>query len=606
MPHTYRSARLSLAVALTAYVWSTPLVLAQTTCVVTTTADSASSVPTIPGSLRDCMERSRSGDTITFDANIFDLTNSNAATTIPVAQPLPPLDDGNVTIEASDRRVTVNGSGAGSSSGLVISSSGNVIRGLSIVGFSSSGIEVAGADNVIGGDRATGAGPNGQGLRISANGAFGIDIRGSAATGNTVKGCWIGLDSDGTTASANLHAGVAIADGASSNTIGGVVAGEANVISGNALEGITVAGAGTDDNVVIGNVIGESGTADTAGQRSAVGNGSAGVFLSLGTKGTRVGGSAAGEGNVIANNGGTGVEVRASGSRRNSALSNRITRNSGGGIKLFDGSNDGVQPPVIASIQDLGPNSAGTGSTFRVTGTTTAPGVVELFSDSGSQGATFRGRNPSSSGYQISFDAAGDIRNLTGTFTDALDNTSQFAVFGLTAGDTDGDGVSDSLETLAGTGPADPFDVAAVVPALSLDKLKISLNFTKDKDSIQVKASVPLPPTFVPSGATVGIQVAGHAEAFVLDEKGKGESTNGKLALKLAKTGEYVVHLVVKNSSLESSLQSFGLLDTTTVKAGERWLLPIALTTSGVVHHVASPVLYKAKQGKTGKASSPK
>ena len=62
---------------------------------------------------------------------------------------LPALDDGSVTIDAQDRRVTVNGSGAGSSSGLVITSSSNKVMGLALVGFSKSGVSISGGAQSI-------------------------------------------------------------------------------------------------------------------------------------------------------------------------------------------------------------------------------------------------------------------------------------------------------------------------------------------------------------------------------------------------------------------------------------------------------------------------
>src|SRR5262249_10286037 len=155
-----------------------------------------------------------------------------------------------------DRRVTINGSGAGSSCGLTITSSNNVIMGLTIVGFQRSGICImsGGSNNHLGGSRKTGAGPNGQGLRLSANGTFGLDITEPGTTANTVKGCWIGLDASGQIAQANL-AGIIIEAGAPANVIGGTGDGEDNTVSGNSLEGITITGAGTDGNVIVNNAV---------------------------------------------------------------------------------------------------------------------------------------------------------------------------------------------------------------------------------------------------------------------------------------------------------------------------------------------------------------
>jgi len=255
-----------LAVVVSLPVWTASAAAAQI-CVVRNTLDVAAGLPAEADSLRDCLNRVVAGDTIIFDPVIFDLGNSDAATLINALSELPALDDGNVTIEASDRRVTVNGSGAGSASGIVIASSGNTVRGLNIIGFPRSGVQLAsGTGNTIGGSRTIGGGPNGQGLRISGNGTYGIEILGAGTSGNVVKGCWIGLDAGGSSSESNLG-GILVNGGAHGNTIGSATLGEANVISGNKFEGLTLSGVGTDDMVIIGNVIGESATADAAKSR---------------------------------------------------------------------------------------------------------------------------------------------------------------------------------------------------------------------------------------------------------------------------------------------------------------------------------------------------
>ena len=581
-----------------------PAVQAASTCTVTTTADSADGLPPVSGSLRDCLELVTFGDTITFDPTVFDLVNSDAATTIDVQSGLPPLDDGGVTIDGSDRRVTVNGSGANSSSGLHIVSSSNLVRGLAIVGFPRSGVVLeGGAGNTIGGPRSTGSGPNGQGLRIAGNGAFGIEIIGSGATANVIKGCWIGLDKSGLDAQPNL-AGVVVQDGASGNTIGGVIAAEANVISGNAFEGVTLAGAGTDDNVVIGNVIGGGAVEDTFGQRSAIGNGSAGVFLSRGTQGSTVGGLSSSESNYIAFNGGNGIEIRSASTRRNSAQGNSILRNQRGGIALFDNANDGITAPRIISVQELGPNAMGTGLTLRITGETSPAGTLEIFNDSGSQGETFLDRGAVAGGaWSADVDVSNEALHLTATLTDSLGNTGRLSAFGLTGEDSDGDGFSDEIEALADTDPDSLLNTPDFAGALTVSKLAIRLNFSSPgKDSIKITTSVVLPSDFTSEGSHVGVFIAGHSEQLVLGPDGKASTDTSSVTLKTSIKSGPVLSYGIKLASLQAALAASGLSDKSTTVDGERWVLPVAVTLGSSVSYGTVTLTYKATQGKTGRA----
>jgi hypothetical protein len=233
------------------------------TAIVSNTNDSG------PGSWRCAVGGVGEGDTIAFDATVFDMTNSDAATVINVLSPMPPVNKDKITIDAQDRRVTINGSAAGTSNGLTLLSLNNKIMGLTIVGFTGSGIAITSngnmaggsSGNVIGGSRLVGKGPNGQGLRISNNGAYGIQI--SPGVNNIVKGCWLGLSASGKEMQGNL-AGILIDQGAKNNTIGGAADGERNTISGNSYEGITVSGDGTDGNILVGNIIGAAAVTEAA------------------------------------------------------------------------------------------------------------------------------------------------------------------------------------------------------------------------------------------------------------------------------------------------------------------------------------------------------
>ena len=93
---------------------------------------------------------------------------------------------------------------------------------------------------------------------ISGNAQDGVFIDGSA-TGNLVAGNYIGTDVTGTNALGNAYSGVQIADSASENTIGGTAAGDRNVISGNAQAGVFIDGSAMG-NLVAGNYIGSDVT----------------------------------------------------------------------------------------------------------------------------------------------------------------------------------------------------------------------------------------------------------------------------------------------------------------------------------------------------------
>ena len=150
---------------------------------------------------------------------------------------------------------------------------------------------------------------------ISGNTGDGVSITGSGTTANKVTGNFVGTTAAGTAAVANTGSGVRISAGATNNTVGGTTAGARNVLSGNAQYGVQLADGGTTGNVVAGNYVGTdaTGTARLAN--------TTGVRLEPGADGTTIGGTAAGAGNLIAGNTGTGVSI---GSQGNVVQGNRI------------------------------------------------------------------------------------------------------------------------------------------------------------------------------------------------------------------------------------------------------------------------------------------
>lgn len=316
------------------------------TLVVNTTADSGR------GSLRQAITNARAGDTITFDPAVFPPGNP---ATIFVQSALPALTQNNVTIDASNAGVILDGSQTPPGTyGLTIQADLCVIRGLTIQRFDWDGIRIEpGADsNTIGGDRRVGVGPNGQGNLIILNQASGISIRGGA---NLIRGNYIGVDRSGMLDQGNAMNGIALWWGATANTIGGTSPGYRNVIGGNEHNGVWIGGEDTCRNEVIGNYIGTNadGTAPVANTHD-------GIRADGSTHDNRI------EGNVLSGNGSNGIVI-SGGAHHNVVYGNLIGTDRtgtfavggqpGGGIDLSTGAHHNtVGGPSAAERNVIGGN----------------------------------------------------------------------------------------------------------------------------------------------------------------------------------------------------------------------------------------------------------
>lgn len=302
---------------------------------------------------------------------------------------------------------------------------------------------------------------------ISGNDRYGIDIRDSGTSNNSVLGNYIGTDVSGTAALGNTFNGITIWDGTTSNMIGDGTVGGRNIISGNDRTGIEIFGLGTSNNSVLGNYIGTdvSGTValgttgagiritisalsnmigdGTAGGRNVIsGNGSTGVAIGngsnnsilgnyIGTDATgtvalgnaaygvaingasnNVGGTLEGEGNIIAYNGEAGVTVFFG--APNSIQGNSIHDNFGKGIDMAGG---GIAVPDVTGLAPI-------------TGSVAGAGTAELFIDADDEGETFIGRVTTlgDGSFTTNIDVFPFVSlNLTATYTDSAGNTSEFS-----------------------------------------------------------------------------------------------------------------------------------------------------------------------------------
>ena len=232
--------------------------------------------------------------------------------------------------------IEISGASAGQANGLNLNAGASTVRGLVINRF--------------------------QGLSTDAGNAIRLNTGG----GNHIEGNFIGTDPGGTTAQGNED--VAIIFGTSNdNFIGGTTPAARNVISASGRVAFFMLSSG---NVIQGNFIGtQRDGVSPLGNQSGLG--SVGVG---GATNNTIGGTGAGEGNVIAFNTLYGFVGDVSAGNGNVIRGNSIHDNGGLGIDLLGGggpsANDPGDPdtggnnlqnfPIIRSVEHLSPQGAGT------------------------------------------------------------------------------------------------------------------------------------------------------------------------------------------------------------------------------------------------------
>ncbi len=314
--------------------------------------------------------------------------------------------------------------GAGATTNVV---EGNLI-GTGITGTvaiaNATGVEIdtGASGNTIGGLTATPG--TGAGNVISGNMNNGVEIDGTATTGNVVAGNLIGTDSTGTVAIANAT-GVQIDTGASGNTIGGSSALSRNVISGNTGDGVFITETATG-NAVEGDYIGTDVTGTLALPNFN------GVLIDTGASGNTIGGSSALTRNIISGNSDDGVVIDATGTGNNLVAGNYIGLGPDGTTAVGN------------ALEGVFVVNSGTGNTIG--GLTSTPGtglgnvIGNQLSFYNSYGIALQGNAAVSVlGNVIGLNAAGN----------AAPNTSGVRVFG-SSGNVIGGGLAGSANVLSG------------------------------------------------------------------------------------------------------------------------------------------------------------
>jgi len=336
-----------------------------------------------------------------------------------------------------------NGTGSASTTGLDVKAGPTKVLGLAVTGFGAGlllegsggdtvsgcwvGLDLSGTavGNALGVDIETGSGNvvggTSTGARnvISGNTSRGVSLA-AGASSNVVDGNFVGTDPTGALARAN---GEGIRVFGASNTIGGTSVSTRNVISENVNSGVTLDGSLATGNAIEGNFIGLAKSGKTR-----LGN-TFGIVVTTGASANTIGGPSAGARNVVSANKLTGIDiVKSSG---NAVEGNYIGTDVAGLLALGNGQN-GVL--IVGGPSSLGGNVIGgttAGAGNLISGQHADPGIGLVSTDGNVVQANFIGvdstgnrplRNRtgiqilSGSGNQIGGSEAGSGNLISGNF----------------------------------------------------------------------------------------------------------------------------------------------------------------------------------------------
>lgn len=383
-------------------------------------------------------------------------------------------------VDGAGNRVSFHGRNQFTSSGIALDSTTDVRVEGNIVDGNSNGLSLSSSINAT-------IGSPGAGNVFSGN-TTGVGV--GDGLDNVFQGNFIGLDATGTVGQGNGFSGFYVSGIQQNLLIGGTGAGEGNVFSGNANNGliisdITPISAPTEPAVFVqGNKFGTDVTGGTA-----LPNGVMGILLDAGARNVLVGGTSAGEGNLISGNGADGIRVARSADFAGEPNYIRIYGNSiglagagsgfipntGSGVSVYEGGNqvlvggtgDGeanviagngeyavsvkggsletthevtvrgnsIYSNVIAAIElSDGANDDMTPPVITllgpVRGTAVPNSTIDLYADAGNQGRFYlaSGVTDGAGNFSLAADLSGlSVNQLTATATNAAGSTSEFS-----------------------------------------------------------------------------------------------------------------------------------------------------------------------------------
>jgi PKD repeat protein len=268
-------------------------------------------------------------------------------------------------------------------------------------------------------------------------------------------------------------------------------------------------------------------------------------------------------------------------------------------------------PPVFTSPPTANPNPAFIGQSVSFSGGVkgTAPLKFSWDFGDGSSATTLNATHTySAPGTYTATLTATDTQKGTVSGSVAVVVNAPFIGTGL---DSNGDGISDSLNQTLGVNPSDPSTAPLSNPGappmpLKISKMQVKLNFSnQDSDAIAISGTLPISANAKLGGQKFVVQIGTALSVLALNAKGQGSSDTALFKIQVkAKKGVVAAQnakfaLKLGHATFAKDLASAGL---TNANVSKKVTVAVAMIFEKTLFQKSQPLKYVAKADKSGVA----